>query len=140
MFYFIAILFVGFLVWAGGKETKWGGLGLLWRVSAWVAGISFLGLLILGLFIWNNEAKANKQYEEEKKKIALNELITETEDEYVGTRIKEDYPNSVYGKYTNKEVGSRAQIKRPDLYKKYIDEYYKKIFPELLTNNQLEVK
>lgn len=53
MAWLIGLLLVGFLVYAGGKETKFGGLGLLWRSAVVLAGCTILlvgGVLIYGYY------------------------------------------------------------------------------------------
>lgn len=47
MYFLIAVIIIGFLVYAGGRETKYGGLGLLWRVAVWAAVIGVIGFIIM---------------------------------------------------------------------------------------------
>lgn len=55
MIYIVVLLIVFFLVWAAGRETRWGGLGLLWRVVAWGSGIFVVGTAILfGYFAYSD--------------------------------------------------------------------------------------
>lgn len=50
--WFLIVLIIGFLVYAGGKETRFGGLGLLWRTAAVLTGLAATGLV--GLLLYAN--------------------------------------------------------------------------------------
>lgn len=61
MGWFLAVVIIGFLVYAGGRETKWGGLGLLWRVAAWTVGIGVLGFICIVAYSWIQDTRYEKQ-------------------------------------------------------------------------------
>lgn len=71
MWWFIGLLMVGFLVYAAGRETRFGGLGLLWRTSA---GLTVIGIVIITGFVVN-ENRQNKKYRERQ---AIFESLPET--------------------------------------------------------------
>lgn len=89
MIYIAVLLIIFFLIWAAGRETKYGGLGLLWRITAWVTGVFVVGGVLLFAYFAYLEHKTD--LEQLRQAADANERL----EAYLSASKKQDTPTSI---------------------------------------------